>query len=72
MGNPTYTFRRPKPKKYPPQSAGYQPETLIQEKEVETNKYARYSFYILIIMFVLFLCNLIYIYFNGIPVKIRG
>lgn len=74
---PVYTFQRPRKRVVSPpqQSPQMESYTLVDEDAEndidQTMRYTRYTFFIVLLMFLMSVVGMIYVYMKGVPVKIR-
>ena len=67
---PTYTFRRPKnPKVNPPMAERYTP---VDVGGYDDSKYSKYTFWMLILFFIIIIVLAFVVWKKGIPVRIRA
>jgi len=66
-GPPSYNFRRQR-RSRPPPSETY---TSVEQFMDNDSKYSKYSFYLLVIMFLIMLVSSFYIFFYGLPVRMK-
>jgi len=69
---PQYTFRRPKPSEYKETYTKVSIDDLEDKDKDRIKWYAKYTFILLLLMFVMMSFTLIYTYKKGLPVNIKG
>ena len=74
-GPPSYTFQRRKRRarpRPPPAVETYTPVDIVDRLPDQLTQYSKYTFYIVLIMFLVSLVGCSYIFKKGMPVRIQG